>query len=72
MKPVTTPVERRHSTETRKALREVLTSLEAVRAHRLSSLQTLRTAMLPVRYARTQGEIWGLDVAINSIKRRLR
>jgi 2-keto-4-pentenoate hydratase len=55
--------------ESARTLRNVLASLEAVKAQRSASYARCRTI---AGRAAVQGEIIGLTIAINTIKRRLR
>ncbi len=59
---------RREQEAAHKALRNVLASLEAVRDQRSASAAAARG----ITKAHVRGEIAGLTIAINAIKRRLR
>lgn len=61
-------VARLQDSEVRIALKGLLRNLLEVRGQRQASL---KLGMTPVRHARRVGEIWGLDIAINAVKRRL-
>lgn len=62
-------VARLQDSEVKLVLRGLVTSLENVRTQRRASLDRARTATACAQLA---GEIAGLTVAINAIKRRLR
>lgn len=53
--------------EVQEALRGLLRNLEEVRAQRLARLDTIPLSRTP----RVRGEVWGLDIAISAVKRRL-
>lgn len=69
MNEVSDAAERHAESEVKAVLKGLLRNLEDVLAQRVAG-HTRKVS--PVVYARREGEIWGLKLAIQAVKRRIR